>query len=228
MSRAPGSGVSSGPSTRTSSTSRSSFAKRSRTACSSDSRKRLTPSRIADMGQDERADLRRHTPREPALRHQVPIGIGDAFVYAESGGERIIVIGALELPRVRELPGLVVHTLDEYSVSSNERLAGGRARRMCTTRRTAAPCRRSGSRTPLVPHTFAVGFADRPARPRASSSRPINELFSRAPPRQERARAGGHPAGAGRGRGRYGCRPAELLRRAEPNGEVPSTSTAGR
>src|SRR5207302_11289426 len=39
------------------------------------------------------------TLREPALRHEVPLAIGDAFVYLELRGERHVITPALELPR---------------------------------------------------------------------------------------------------------------------------------
>ena len=99
------------------------------------------------------------TVREPALRQEVPIGIGDAFVYAEKDGERIVVIGALELSRVRELPGLTVHTLDEYGLHE---LAGtGLSREDAHDEIYARAVRALGISNVVVPHTFAVGFADR-------------------------------------------------------------------
>lgn len=56
--------------------------------------------------------------REPALRHEVPIGIGAPFLYVESGGERLVVTTALELPRVRELPDLTVEAIDRRELST--------------------------------------------------------------------------------------------------------------
>jgi Xaa-Pro aminopeptidase len=99
------------------------------------------------------------TLREPALRHEVPIGIGDPFVYAETGGVRIVVIGALELPRVRELPGLTVHTLDEYGL--HELAGSGLCRDAVYDEIYARAVQALGISNAVVPHTFAVGFADR-------------------------------------------------------------------
>ena len=42
------------------------------------------------------------TVRSPELRHEVPVMIPDAFLYAEKDGRRTVVLHALEIPRVRE------------------------------------------------------------------------------------------------------------------------------
>ena len=52
------------------------------------------------------------TVRSPELRHEIPISITDPFLYLERNGDRHVVIGSLELPRARELPGLQVHALE--------------------------------------------------------------------------------------------------------------------
>src|SRR6266508_1825400 len=40
------------------------------------------------------------TERSPALRHEVPLGIGDPFLYLESDGRRAVVTNALEDDRI--------------------------------------------------------------------------------------------------------------------------------
>ncbi len=40
------------------------------------------------------------TIRTPELRHEVPLGIPDPFVYAELDGRRIVAISAMEAARV--------------------------------------------------------------------------------------------------------------------------------
>ena len=53
--------------------------------------------------------------RSPELRHEVPLAIGDPFLYAEVGGRRHVVVSALEISRVEELPGeLEKHTFEEF------------------------------------------------------------------------------------------------------------------
>ena len=41
------------------------------------------------------------TFRSPELRHEVPLGIPDPFLYVERNGARHIVIGSMEIPRLR-------------------------------------------------------------------------------------------------------------------------------
>src|ERR1700704_6022243 len=43
------------------------------------------------------------TYRAPELRHEVPLGIPDPFLYAEQAGVKHIVIGSMEIPRLSEL-----------------------------------------------------------------------------------------------------------------------------
>src|SRR3954447_14670373 len=42
------------------------------------------------------------TERSAALRHEVPIAIGDPFAYAEVGGRAIILTSSLEAERIAE------------------------------------------------------------------------------------------------------------------------------
>ncbi|MDX6483809.1 MAG: Xaa-Pro aminopeptidase, partial [Gaiellaceae bacterium] len=43
------------------------------------------------------------TARSPELRHEVPLLIGDPFLYVEQGGKQTIVIGAMEMPRISKV-----------------------------------------------------------------------------------------------------------------------------
>ena len=56
------------------------------------------------------------TIRSPELRHEVPVPIPDAFVYAERNGSRYVVVGSLEIPRISELDGLELIPLDELGI----------------------------------------------------------------------------------------------------------------
>lgn len=67
------------------------------------------------------------TYRSPELRHEVPIGIPDPFLYAELDGVKHIAIGAMEIPRLAEFGLFELHPSEEY---------GG----------TAAPLRRGAPR----------------------------------------------------------------------------------
>jgi Xaa-Pro aminopeptidase len=165
------------------------------------------------MGQD--VLIYGDTLREPALRHEVPIGIGDAFVYAETGGERIVVIGALELPRVRELPGLVVHTLDEYGL--HELVGSGLSGVDVYDEVYARAVQALGISNALVPHTFALGFADRLRALGIELTADRDFFAERRRVKNEHELAGIRRAQAAAAAGMGVA--AELLRRAEPNGE---------
>ncbi|HEV8099219.1 MAG TPA: hypothetical protein VGP56_08715, partial [Gaiellaceae bacterium] len=55
--------------------------------------------------------------RSPEMRHEVPLAIPDAFLYAERDGERHIVASSFELDRVAEAaPGLDALPYEEFGV----------------------------------------------------------------------------------------------------------------
>ena len=67
------------------------------------------------------------TYRSPELRHEVPIGIPDPFLYAEQDGVKHIAIGAMEIPRLSELSLFDLHPAEDYDASSTSSRAGRRA-----------------------------------------------------------------------------------------------------
>ena len=91
------------------------------------------------------------TFRSPELRHEVPLGIPDPFLYAEKDGVKHIVIGSMEIPRLREVGGFELHPSEEFG--SDELVAQGlsyagdpRADRRARRRRRSASRRRSSRR----------------------------------------------------------------------------------
>lgn len=42
------------------------------------------------------------TLRSPELRHEVPLSIGDPFLYVEAGRRRIAVLSSMEIARLRD------------------------------------------------------------------------------------------------------------------------------
>src|SRR5581483_7677250 len=54
------------------------------------------------------------TFRSPELRHEVPLGVPDPFLYAETGGAKHIAIGAMEIPRLAELGLFELHPSEEF------------------------------------------------------------------------------------------------------------------
>ena len=64
------------------------------------------------------------TFRSAELRHEVPVGIPDPFLYAEKGGVKHIAIGSMEIPRLAELNLFDLHPAEDYG-SDELRRAGG-------------------------------------------------------------------------------------------------------
>jgi Xaa-Pro aminopeptidase len=60
------------------------------------------------------------TLRSAELRHEVPVSIGDAFLYAERNGTRHIVVSALETPRLEGL-GFELHPYEEFGADELRR-----------------------------------------------------------------------------------------------------------
>src|SRR3954462_11709333 len=64
------------------------------------------------------------TYRSPELRHEVPIGIPDPFLYAEQDGVKHIVSGAMEIARLAELGLFELHPMEEYGYDELMRSSG--------------------------------------------------------------------------------------------------------
>jgi Xaa-Pro aminopeptidase len=100
------------------------------------------------------------TGRSPELRHEVPIGIPDPFLYVERNGSRHVVLTSFELDRVRELEvGLVAHPYEEFGY--DELIATGLPREEVSLGVTVNACKALGVETATVPPTFPLEYADR-------------------------------------------------------------------
>ena len=60
------------------------------------------------------------TVRSPELRHEVPIGIPDPFLYVERDGKRHVAVSSLEVPRLHGL-GFEVHPYEEFGLDELRR-----------------------------------------------------------------------------------------------------------
>src|SRR3954453_2178428 len=54
------------------------------------------------------------TFRSPELRHAVPLGVPDPFLYVEKDGVNHIAIGSMEIPRLAALGLFELHPEEEY------------------------------------------------------------------------------------------------------------------
>ncbi len=114
------------------------------------------------------------TERSPELRHELPIGIGDPFLYVERDGARHVVIGSLEIPRIEELDSVEVHPLEEFG--SDELIRSGLTREAAYLEIAARACTALGIAHAVVPTMFPLQVADR-LRTEGIELEPQSELF---------------------------------------------------
>ena len=100
------------------------------------------------------------TERSAALRHEIPLAIGDPFLYAETGGRRVVLTNALERDRLaRAVPDAELVLADELGM--DELIAAGLPRAEIELELCARLCARLDLRTVLVPPELPVALADR-------------------------------------------------------------------
>jgi Xaa-Pro aminopeptidase len=99
------------------------------------------------------------TFRSPELRHEIPIGIPDPFLYAEVGGVRHIAIGAMEIPRLAAAGPYELHPSEEFG--SDELIASGISAREVRREIPVRAVKAFGVTKASVPDTFPVWLADR-------------------------------------------------------------------
>jgi Xaa-Pro aminopeptidase len=99
------------------------------------------------------------TASSPELRHEVPVDIGDPFLYLESGGRRVVLTSALEEVRIaRAAPGLERLLIDE--LGRDELIAEGRSWIEIEQELCVRAAQRVGIRDAIVPPEFPVAVAD--------------------------------------------------------------------
>jgi Xaa-Pro aminopeptidase len=100
------------------------------------------------------------TLRSPAMRHEVPLGIGDPFLYLETDGRRAVVTNVLEVDRIAEAaPELERIMLDE--LGQDELIAQGLAREVVLRETSLRAVQRLGIGAATVPPDFPLALADR-------------------------------------------------------------------
>ena len=154
------------------------------------------------------------TFRSPELRHEVPLGVPDPFLYVEKDGVKHIAIGAMEIPRLSALGLFELHPNEEYG--SDELIAAGLSyaelKREIPLRAVTA----LGVSSAVVPETFPLWLADR-LRERGVELTVDGEYFDeRRRVKSEDELAGMRRAQRAAEAGMDAAR--ELLRRSEQNG----------
>jgi len=156
------------------------------------------------------------TFRSPELRNEVPIGIPDPFLYVETDGVRHIAIGAMEIPRLRELGLFELHPNEEYGLDDliAEGLSYDVVRREIPVRAVEA----LGITSAVVPENFPLWLADR-LRENGVELTPNGEFFGdRRRVKTESQLAGIRRAQRAAEAGMDAAR--DLLRRAGQNGDA--------
>jgi Xaa-Pro aminopeptidase len=99
------------------------------------------------------------TFRSPELRHEVPLGIPDPFLYVEREGARHIAIGAMEIARLEELGLFELHPGEEFG--SDDLIAQGLSYAEVRRETTLRAVQKLGVTRALVPDTFPLWLADK-------------------------------------------------------------------
>jgi Xaa-Pro aminopeptidase len=99
------------------------------------------------------------TVRVPELRHEVPLGIPDAFLYAELDGRRVVVISSMEAMRIEAL-GLDLDVLPTEEFGSDEIRRSGADVHSAATELAVRTVQGLGVAQATVPTGFPLGLAD--------------------------------------------------------------------
>ena len=97
--------------------------------------------------------------RSADMRHAVPLGVPDPFLYAEENGTRHVVASSMEATRLRELGLFDVHVDEELGV--DELVESGVEPRELTAQLALRAVASLGLERATVPENFPVWLADR-------------------------------------------------------------------
>jgi Xaa-Pro aminopeptidase len=97
--------------------------------------------------------------RSPDMRHAVPLGVPDPFLYAEENGSRHVFAGSMEATRLRALGLFDVHPDEELGV--DELVATGLDRRELDAQLALRAVGSLALKRASVPENFPVWLADR-------------------------------------------------------------------
>lgn len=99
------------------------------------------------------------TFRCPELRHEVPLGVPDPFLYAEVDGARHIAVSSMEIPRLAGAGDFRLHPFEEFG--ADELIAAGRSFQELRREISVRAAKAFGVKSAVVPETFPLWLADR-------------------------------------------------------------------
>jgi Xaa-Pro aminopeptidase len=155
------------------------------------------------------------TFRTPELRHEVPLGVPDPFLYAETGGKRHIAIGSMEIPRLEALGMFELHPSEEYGV--DELIRSGLSYPEVRAEVVVRAVKGLGLTSAVVPETFPLWLADRLRADGVELAVDRDFFNDRRRVKTEAELAGIRRAQRAAEAGMDTIR--DMLRRAEPNGD---------
>jgi Xaa-Pro aminopeptidase len=117
------------------------------------------------------------TIRHPELRHEVPLTLGDPFLYAEKDGRRHIVITDFEWPRLQEA-GVDAELISPFGLGLDELLDSGKKYWQINLELTVRGVKHIGLTEAIVPHTFPLQLAN-VLRENGVELTPDREFFDR-------------------------------------------------
>ena len=153
--------------------------------------------------------------RSADMRHAVPLGVPDPFLYAEQNGTRHVVANSMEAARLSELGLFDVHIHEDYGI--DELIESGLDPRELTAQLALRAVASLGLERATVPENFPVWLADR-LRADGVELDVDQDLFD------DRRRAKTEAQLAGMRRAQHAAEAAmdacrELLRRSEIHGD---------
>ncbi|HEY1564440.1 MAG TPA: Xaa-Pro peptidase family protein [Gaiellaceae bacterium] len=97
--------------------------------------------------------------RSADLRHAVPLGVPDPFLYAEQNGDRHVFANSMEAARLRDLGLFEVHVHEDFG--ADELIQSGIEPRELTAQLALRAAVSLGLKRATVPENFPVWLADR-------------------------------------------------------------------
>src|SRR5436190_13000754 len=99
------------------------------------------------------------TLRHPEVRHEVPLVLGDPFLYAEKEGRAHILITDFEWPRIQEA-GVEAELISPFALGLDELLDSGKKYWEIQLELALRGVQRMGVTDAVVPHTFPLQLAE--------------------------------------------------------------------
>jgi Xaa-Pro aminopeptidase len=99
------------------------------------------------------------TVRHPELRHEVPLTLGDPFLYMEKAGRKHLMITDFEWPRIKDA-GVDAELISPFSLGLDELMRTGKKYWEVSLEIALRAVQRVGITSATVPNAFPLGLAD--------------------------------------------------------------------